>query len=105
MSILREMRKRARHVLPAALCAVVVGYFTYHAVQGEKGIHSFLKVNRDVRLAHTELDSIQAVKQGLEQRVRGLRNTSLDVDLLEERARVVLNLMRDDELLIQFHSR
>jgi cell division protein FtsB len=62
-------------------------------------------VNRDVRLAHTELDSIQAVKQGLEQRVRGLRNTSLDVDLLEERARVVLNLMRDDELLIQFHSR
>ena len=105
MSILREMRKRARHVLPAALCAVVVGYFTYHAVQGEKGIHSYLKMNRDVRLARTQLDSIQGVKQGLERRVRGLRTTSLDLDLLEERARVVLNLMRDDELLIQFHSR
>jgi cell division protein FtsB len=105
MSILREMRKRARHVLPAALCAVVIGYFTYHAVQGDKGIHSYLKANRDVRLAQIQLDRVQVVKHGLEQRVRSLRNTSLDLDLLEERARVVLNLMRDDELLIQFHSR
>ncbi len=102
MSILREMRRRARHILPAAVCAVVVGYFTYHAVQGDKGIHSYLKVNRDVRDAREKLDGIQSVRMELEHRVKGLRDTSLDLDLLEERARIVLNLMRDDELLIHF---
>jgi cell division protein FtsB len=102
MSILREMRRRARHILPAALCAVVVGYFTYHSVQGEKGIHSYLKVNRDVRDAREKLGGIQSTRGELELRVKGLRDTSLDLDLLEERARIVLNLMRDDELLIHF---
>ena len=96
------MRRRARYILPAAFCAVVVGYFTYHSVQGEKGIHSYLKINREVRDAQDHLKKMQFVRLELEQRVKGLRDTSLDLDLLEERARIVLNLMRDDELLIHF---
>lgn len=102
MLILREMRRRARYIVPAAFCAVVVGYFTYHSVQGDKGIHSYLKINREVRDAQEHLKKIQSVRFELEHRVKGLRDTSLDLDLLEERARVVLNLMRDDELLIHF---
>ena len=102
MLILREMRRRARYILPAAFCAVVVGYFTYHSVQGEKGIHSYLKIKREVRDAQDHLKKMQFVRLELEQRVKGLRDTSLDLDLLEERARIVLNLMRDDELLIHF---
>ncbi|MDB3952517.1 septum formation initiator family protein [Alphaproteobacteria bacterium] len=102
MIVLREIRRRARHILPAAICAVVVGYFSYHALQGEKGIHSYLKVKREFRDAHRSLNTVQSFRLELENRVKGLRDTSLDLDLLEERARVVLNLMRDDELLIYF---
>ena len=102
MLILLEMRRRARYILPAAFCAVVVGYFTYHSVQGEKGIHSYLKIKREVRDAQDHLKKMQFVRLELEQRVKGLRDSSLDLDLLEERARIVLNLMRDDELLIHF---
>ena len=93
MLILREMRRRARYILPAAFCAVVVGYFTSD---------SYLKINREVRDAQDHLKKMQFVRLELEQRVKGLRDTSLDLDLLEERARIVLNLMRDDELLIHF---
>ena len=102
MIVLREIRRRARHILPAAICAVVVGYFSYHALQGEKGIHSYLKVKREFRDAHRSLNTVQSFRLELENRVKGLRDTGLDLDLLEERARVVLNLMRDDELLIYF---
>ena len=102
MIVLREIRRRARHILPAAICAVVVGYFSYHALQGEKGIHSYLKVNHELRGAQEGLNKVHSFRVELENRVKGLRDTSLDLDLLEERARVVLNLMRDDELLIYF---
>ncbi|MBL25402.1 MAG: septum formation initiator [Rhodospirillaceae bacterium] len=103
MTILQEMQKRARHILPAAIFAMVIGYFTYHTVQGDKGIHSYLKLNQQLRVAQSELAETQDIKETLERKVRGLRHTSLDLDLLEERARSVLNLMRDDELLIHFH--
>ena len=104
MTIMQEMQKRARHILPAAIFAVLIGYFTYHAVQGERGIHSYLKLNQQLKVAKVELSETQAVKDTLERKVKGLRHTSLDLDLLEERARSVLNLMRDDELLIHFHQ-
>ena len=39
-------------------------------------------------------------KTQLEHRVGLLRPNSLDPDLLEERARVVLNYARDDEMLV-----
>lgn len=101
---MQEMHKRARHILPAAIFAVVIGYFTYHSVQGDKGIHSYLKLNQQLKVVKAELTETQAVKDTLERKVKGLRHTSLDLDLLEERARSVLNLMRDDELLIHFHQ-
>lgn len=102
MSIAQELIARARVVLPIILLIMVIGYFTYHTIQGDKGIHTYFKLKSRLVAAQTALSETQLIKNKLELKVKGLRHTSLDLDLLEERAGVALNLMRDDDLLIYF---
>jgi cell division protein FtsB len=100
MSILRELRKRARQITLPVLGACVAGYFVYHGVQGDRGIIAWLVLNQQIRDAHAAQDELAAERAALERRVMLLRPDSLDPDLLEERARVMLNLAHVDELVI-----
>ncbi len=45
-------------------------------------------------------DQYRAEKEQLEQKVRLLSSASLDLDLLEERTRTVLNFAAEDEFII-----
>ncbi len=100
MSLLRELRKRARQITLPVLGACVAGYFAYHAVQGDRGIIAWLVLNQEIRAAHAVAADLAVEQETLERRVALLRPDSLDPDLLEERARVMLNLAHDDELVI-----
>jgi len=102
MSTVQELISRAKVVFPAAILIMVIGYFTYHSIQGDKGIFSYIKLKHKVTVARAALDEIHLEKKALEIKVRGLRHTSLDLDLLEERAGAALNLMRSDDLLLHF---
>jgi len=86
------------------LGACVAGYFVYHAVQGDRGIVAWMQLNQQIRVAETELEKTDAERQEMEQRVALLSNTSLDLDMLEERARVMLNFAHPDDLVI-FYNR
>jgi cell division protein FtsB len=78
----------------------LVGYFAYHAVQGDRGLLAWIALDNEVaeaRAIHAELTDERRV---LEARVNGLRDGSLDVDLLAERARVMLNYAHPDDVII-----
>ena len=82
------------------LGACLAGYFVYHAVQGDRGIVAWMQLNQQIRVAQAELAKSDAEREGMEQRVALLSNTSLDLDMLEERARVMLNFAHPDDLVI-----
>ena len=82
------------------LGACVAGYFVYHAVQGDRGIVAWMQLNQQIRVAETEFAKTDAERQEMEQRVALLSNTSLDLDMLEERAQVMLNFAHPDDLVI-----
>ena len=82
------------------LGACLAGYFVYHAVQGDRGIVAWMQLNQQIRVAETEFDKTDAERQEMEQRVALLSNSSLDLDMLEERARVMLNFAHSDDLVI-----
>ena len=86
------------------LGACLAGYFVYHAVQGDRGIVAWMQLNQQIRVAETELEKTDAERQEMEQRVALLSNSSLDLDMLEERARVMLNFAHPDDLVI-FYNR
>ncbi len=82
------------------LGACVAGYFIYHAVQGDRGILAWLRVNQQLEAAQVELVKSGTDRSALEQRVALLNNSSLDLDMLEERARVMLNFSDPDDVVI-----
>jgi cell division protein FtsB len=99
-SLPREIRYRARHlVLPLIGCLIIV-YFGYHAVQGDRGLLAWLSKSNEAEELRAEVAALKAERAALEHRVVRLRSESLDLDLLDERARAVLNLSAPDEIVI-----
>ena len=82
------------------LGACVAGYFVYHAVQGDRGILAWMQVNQQIKSAQAELNKSDDAREAMEQRVALLSNSSLDLDMLEERARVMLNFSHPDDVVI-----
>jgi cell division protein FtsB len=100
MDLRRDLKRRLAQVAWPMLGACLAGYFVYHAVQGDRGIIAWLQLNQQIRAADAELARTDADREAAEQRVALLSNSSLDLDMLEERARVMLNFSHPDDLVI-----
>ena len=95
-----EIRRRLRGAAAPALLIGAALYLGYHTVHGERGLRAWLHTSAEVANLRTELAVARAERARLENRVVRLRPDSLDPDLLEERARAVLNLGHRDDLVI-----
>ena len=100
MAVLREIRRRARQILPQVLAACLVGYFAYHAVQGEGGLLAYSRLQDALAEARAAERNLAEQRAALDHRVTLLRSDSLDRDLLAEQARKVLNFVRPDEVVV-----
>lgn len=100
MQFRRDMTRRFKSLAAQLVGACIAGYFIYHAVQGDRGILAWLRVNQQLDQAHQELLATTAERETLEQRVALLSNSSLDLDMLEERARVMLNFSHPDDVVV-----
>lgn len=101
MILIREARKRGRQIVVPIFAAVISGYFAFHAVLGDRGIFAYADLSEEVREAQLKLAEVQGRREALQSDVRRLQRESLDLNLLEERVRAVLNYVDDDDLLIQ----
>jgi cell division protein FtsB len=100
MSLLGELRIRARDVLFPALGASAVLYFAYHGINGDRGLLAWRELERKVERARAELDGTRSERQALEQQIRLLYSDRLDPDMLDESARRLLNYGRPGEIVI-----
>lgn len=92
--------RHVRGLLGPLLAFLCVAYFIYHSIQGERGLLSMLRTKQKLDIVRQEFNLLQSQKEVLERRVYLLRPDSLDLDMLEERARAVLNFARPDEVII-----
>ncbi|MBL4690485.1 MAG: septum formation initiator family protein [Rhodospirillales bacterium] len=100
MSLLQEFRARSRHVVGPLLGILAVGYFGFHVVNGDRGLLALLKIKQRVAAAKQTLETSRAERQSMERRVSLLEPGSLDPDMLEERARLMLNYGHVDDIVI-----
>lgn len=100
MILIREARKRGRQIIVPIFAAVISGYFAYHAVHGDRGVLAYAELTEQVREARIRLAEARAQREALAMDVHRLQRDSLDLDLLEEQVRAVLNRVDDDDLLI-----
>ena len=94
------MLLRPRQILAPVIFATLFGYFGYHLVNGERGLLSMARLEREVQIANQNLAEAETTKKIWERRVSELRNQSLDPDMLDERARALLNYARKDDIIV-----
>jgi len=99
MSLLAELRVRARHIIGPVLGILAVTYFGYHVIHGDRGLMAWWKLRQGIEVASVSLRVITTKRKALAQRVRLLHPESLDLDMLEERARIMLNYGHIDDIV------
>ena len=98
------MRKIISKYLLGSLRTIALGgigvYLGYHLIQGENGAISYLLISKELQDT-TEILAFKTEKRKkLEHQVSLLRPDTIDLDMLVERSRIVLNYGRNDELVV-----
>lgn len=76
-------------------------YFAFAAVQGPSGILRRVQLQAETQELTQQRDRLQAEVDRIRNLTRRLSDDYLDLDLLDERARDVLGLVRRDEVIIR----
>lgn len=100
MSIIKEIRHRAKYVIGPFVGIFAVGYFGFHVVYGDRGVFAWRQVEQRLEKAQNVAEQIRRKRFELEFKVRLLKPQTLDGDMLEERARLMLNYGHENDLVI-----
>jgi cell division protein FtsB len=98
-------RNRFRAVLNAlalyTIAALVIGYFGVNAYSGNHGLRAKQDLDQQIEQLGAELSSLRAERANWERRVVLLKPDSIDPDMLDERARALLNYADPRDLTLR----
>ena len=94
------IKRKARAALISGLWAVLMAYFGYHAVQGEHGLLARNALSAQVDDARATLADLRAERRRLEAQVGLMAPDRVDRDMLDERARAMLNYAHPNDVVI-----
>jgi cell division protein FtsB len=97
-------RHRLRAFLNALLlyviAALLIGYFGVNAYTGQRGLIAKQDLDQEIGQLTAELAAVRAERVVWERRVSLLKPDNLDPDLLDERARALLDLADPRDLVL-----
>ena len=101
-------RKRLRSILTAlglyVMAALLIGYFGVNAYNGNHGLRAKQDIDQQIAALTTELDGLQTERKAWERRIELLKPASIDRDMLDERARELLEYAAPDELILKING-
>lgn len=100
MRRLIEQRYVIKQNLVAIIGFLLLCYFSYHALLGERSYLRLMSLERQISSVSATYDALRGEREGIERKVALLRPGSLDRDLLEERVHYVLGFHYPDEKII-----
>ncbi|MAF98189.1 MAG: hypothetical protein CMH26_06105 [Micavibrio sp.] len=75
-------------------------YFTFHVVQGPRGVFSLLSVNQEIKTLSKISNNVLSERQDVDVRVSMMRPGSVDKDLLSEQVRNQLGYKNNNEYVV-----
>ena len=82
------------------LTSVLVLFFGFHIIAGDRGILARPELDRKIILAEEKLELLQRHQQFLAQRIGLMQSDSVDADMLAETARAELGLYAPNDVII-----
>jgi cell division protein FtsB len=83
------------------VAGAVIGYFGLNAYSGNRGLRAKLDLDEQIAQLNDELAGLKAERARWERRVLLLRSGSIDPDMLDERARALLNYADHRDLTLR----
>ena len=83
------------------LTAALGLYFAFAAVQGPSGLLRRIQIESEMAELEAQRDALRAEVSEMQNLTRRMSDEFLDLDLLDERARDVLGVMRADEVILR----
>jgi cell division protein FtsB len=97
-------RKRLRSILTAlalyVMAALLIGYFGVNAFSGNHGLKAKEDIDKQIAAMSSDLDRLKLERAQWERRVALLKSDKLDPDMLDERARALLDYADPNELTL-----
>jgi cell division protein FtsB len=99
---------RMRHpsgVVPLLVSVGLICYFGYHSVHGNHGLKARSQLNQKIERLESQIAGLQATQRRLERDVALMHPAKIDPDMLDEQARLLLNLAHPDDMTIMLRSK
>jgi cell division protein FtsB len=103
--LIRELKRRANRFLAPSFGVCAIAYFSYHLIQGNRGIFAWKILENQQLRAQERLGALKQQEINLENRVKLLRPGSICADLLAERAKDVLGYVHPHEVVVHTKSK
>lgn len=100
MAINPDTRTFIQTRLPSLVGAILLVYFAFHLMQGDKGILTYLSLQSQMHTLEAQEADQKAELAVMENKVSRLRPDTFDRDYAEEQARLTAGLMRSDETMV-----
>ena len=84
------------------IAVAFLSYFGYHSIHGGYALKATEQFDRQIVERQARLDKLTKQRMILEKEVQLMSDGSLERDMLDEKARLALNMSRSDEIVI-FH--
>ena len=92
--------KKARYSKVLVVFLLLIVYFSYHLLHGDRGLLSFISLSETIEREQQELLRLREQRVNLEEKIYRMKEDNLDLDLLEEIFRYQTKSMAKTEFLI-----
>ena len=96
------LKKKISLFLLLIISFFVFFYLFYFLINGDRGLLSYLKINKINQGLDTKLAKLEKSNNYLIDRIDRLKTNSLDLDFLDEKIRENTGFLDSDEILIKF---
>jgi cell division protein FtsB len=103
------IRPRIRAFLTAlglyTVAALFIGYFGINAYTGKNGINARQELDQQIAELASQAERVRAERERWERRIALLKSDRIDPDMLDERARELLNYVDPHDITIMVRPR
>ncbi len=92
--------KVGKRFITMVILLSLVGYFVFHAMQGKHGLRSRVGLKKNLVTLEKELTMLRKERRKYEHYIQLMHDKKIDPDMLDEKARKLLNLAHPEDIII-----